>query len=228
MRDPVLFAHDIRKTFTEGRESVDVLRGASLALHAGEVATLEGPSGSGKSTLLCILGCVLTATSGRLVVGGEEIGPRTDLARVRRERLGFVFQQFNLIPALTAVENVAYPLRLGGVPKAAARTAALAALEQVELAHRADFLPRDLSGGQKQRVAIARALVTNPAVLLADEPTANLDAEVGRKVLDLFADLARRSGRALLVVTHDPRVRRICDRVLCMEDGILGEAQAAA
>jgi putative ABC transport system ATP-binding protein len=221
MNMPVLLAHDIRKTFTEGRERVDVLRGASLALSAGEVAMLEGPSGSGKSTLLCILGCVLTATSGRLVIAGEEIDTRTDLARVRREHLGFVFQQFNLLPALTAVENVAYPLRLRGVRKDRAEADALAALAQVELQDRARFYPRDLSGGQKQRVAIARALVTNPSVILADEPTANLDAEVGRKVLDLFADLARRGNRALLVVTHDPRVRRICDRAVRMEDGVL-------
>ena len=218
---PVLEAHAITKTFQEGRETVEVLRGASLTLRAGEVVALEGPSGSGKSTLLCILGCVLSPTSGHLVVGGEPIGPSTDLARVRRDRLGFVFQQFNLIPALSALDNVAYALRLKGLPKDHARREAAAALARVGLADRARFLPRDLSGGQKQRVAIARALVTMPPVLLADEPTANLDVSVGKVVLELFARLAREAGRALLIVTHDPKVRAICDRVLRIEDGLV-------
>jgi putative ABC transport system ATP-binding protein len=220
---PTLEAIDIRKTFTEGRTSVEVLKGAALTLRAGEVTALEGPSGSGKSTLLCILGCVLTATAGRLRIAGEDIGPKTDLARVRRDRLGFVFQQFNLSPALSARDNVAYALRLRGMDRSTARLAADAALAQVGLADRAGFLPRDLSGGQKQRVAIARAIVTQPALLLADEPTANLDAEVGRVVLELFARLARETGRALLIVTHDPKVRSICDRVLTIDDGVVCE-----
>ncbi len=225
---PTLEARDIRKTFTEGRSKVEVLKGASLTLRAGEVTALEGPSGSGKSTLLCILGCVLTPTSGTLRIAGEEVGRRTDLARVRRDRLGFVFQQFNLSPALNARDNVAYALRLRGVDRATARQAADHALEQVGLADRSGFLPRDLSGGQKQRVAIARALVTQPALLLADEPTANLDAEVGHKVLELFARLARDTGRALLIVTHDPKVRRICDRVLTIDDGVVGELDVSS
>lgn len=220
---PTLEALDIRKTFLEGRSHVEVLKGATLRLHPGEVVALEGPSGSGKSTLLCILGCVLTPSAGRLRIAGEEIGSRTDLARVRRDRLGFVFQQFNLSPALSARDNVAYALRLRGADRAMARRAADLALAQVGLADRAGFLPRDLSGGQKQRVAIARAIVTQPALLLADEPTANLDAEVGHKVLELFAALARDAGRALLIVTHDPRVRRICDRVLTIDDGTVEE-----
>ena len=218
-----LEATDIRKTFTEGRSSVEVLKGASLTLYPGEVTALEGPSGSGKSTLLCILGCVLTPTEGQLRIGGEAVGPRTDLARLRRERLGFVFQQFNLAPALSALDNVAYALRLRGMSRKDARKGAATALAQVGLDDRAAFLPRDLSGGQKQRVAIARALVTEPALLLADEPTANLDAEVGRVVLELFARLARDTGRALLIVTHDPKVRSICDRVLAIDDGVVQE-----
>ncbi len=219
MNRSVLEAHHIRKTFREGAETVEVLRGASLSLRAGEVAVLEGPSGSGKSTLLCILGCVLTADGGELAIAGHRVGQGTDLARLRRESLGFVFQQFNLLPSLSSLDNVAYPLRLRGASKAAARREAEGALERVGLRDRAGFLPRDLSGGQKQRVAIARAIVTKPPVLLADEPTANLDAEVGRVVLELFVELAREARGALLIVTHDPNVRSICDRAYRMESG---------
>jgi len=222
---PVLEARDIRKSFNEGREVVPVLNGASLALWSGSVTALEGPSGSGKSTLLSILGCMLSATSGELSIAGDRIGPDTDMARVRRERIGFVFQQFHLIPALSALDNVAYVLRLRGLSRQAASVEARAALAAVDLADRARFLPRELSGGQKQRVAIARALVGRPPVVLADEPTANLDAQVGAQVLSLFARLARELGVALLIVTHDPKVRSICDRVLHIEDGrVVGKA----
>jgi putative ABC transport system ATP-binding protein len=216
---PVLEARDIRKSFNEGREVVSVLNGASLALWPGSVTALEGPSGSGKSTLLSILGCMLSATSGELRIAGHRIGPETDMARIRRERIGFVFQQFHLIPALSALDNVAYVLRLRGVSRQAASVEARAALAAVDLEDRASFLPRELSGGQKQRVAIARALVGRAPVVLADEPTANLDAQVGAQVLSLFARLARELRVALLVVTHDPKVRSISDRVLGIEDG---------
>lgn len=212
-----LEARGITKTFDEGRESVEVLAGADLTLRSGEVTVLEGPSGSGKSTLLSILGCMLGPTAGNLRIGNTDIGPKTDLAKVRRENLGFVFQQFNLVAALSVVDNVAYPLRLRGVSTTLARQAALRALDDVALADRASFLPRELSGGQKQRVAIARAIVGKPQVLLADEPTANLDAQVGERVLGTFADLARRAEVALLIVTHDPRVRAFGDRVLRIE-----------
>lgn len=225
---PVLEARSIHKEFFEGRERVAVLRGATLSLFPGEVVALEGPSGSGKSTLLSILGCMLTPTSGTLAIGGEPIGPRTDSARVRRERIGFVFQQFHLLPALSALDNVAYVLRLRGVARDRARAEASAALAAVGLAERERFLPHELSGGQKQRVAIARALVGRPPVLLADEPTANLDATVGEQVLALFARLARERGSALLVVTHDARVRAICDRVLSLEAGTLAAHRQAA
>jgi len=218
-----LEATGLRKTFRERSESLEVLRGASLVLRNGEVAALEGPSGSGKSTLLCILGCILTADEGSLSIGGAPVDRRTDLARLRRDKIGFVFQQFNLLPALDAVENVAYPLRLAGVSRRDAIARANEALGIVGLGARARSLPRDLSGGQKQRVAIARALVTRPAVLLADEPTANLDADVGKIVLELFARLAREMGSALLIVTHDPKVRAICDRVLRIDAGTIAE-----
>jgi putative ABC transport system ATP-binding protein len=225
--DPALEARNIRKSFNEGRETVEVLRGATLTLWPGEVVALEGPSGSGKSTLLSILGCMLTPSSGELVVGGQTIERRTDCARVRRDRIGFVFQQFHLLPALTAVDNVAYVLRLRGMAKAAACAQARAALASVDLADRANFYPHELSGGQKQRVAIARALVGCPPVVLADEPTANLDLHVGEQVLALFARVARERGAALLVVTHDPKVRSVCDRVLTISAGAIAPATGA-
>jgi putative ABC transport system ATP-binding protein len=214
-------AEDVTKTFREGRETVSVLRGASLHLARGEVVTLEGPSGSGKTTLLSILGCLLGATGGRVEIAGESLDATRParLQAVRRRHIGFVFQQFNLFPALSALENVEYALNLKGVSGGAARSEARALLERVDMADRAGFLPRDLSGGQKQRVAIARALVASPSLILADEPTANLDSSVAGQVLDLFAELARREQRSLLIVTHDPRVRRVADRVLAISDG---------
>jgi putative ABC transport system ATP-binding protein len=216
-----LVAEDVTKTFKEGRETVTVLKGATLHLSPGEVLALEGPSGSGKTTLLSILGCLLSATSGRVEVAGKAVDATRParLQAVRRQHIGFVFQQFNLFPALSALENVEYALNLKGVDGASATEQARQLIERVGLADRARFLPRDLSGGQKQRVAIARALAAAPSVVLADEPTANLDASVATQVLDLFSELARSEGRSLLIVTHDPKVRRVADRVVCIEDG---------
>jgi putative ABC transport system ATP-binding protein len=216
-------AHDVTKVFREGRETVPVLRGISLEVGRGEVVSLEGPSGSGKTTLLSILGCILTPTSGEVMVDGELVDPRRPdrLPAIRRRSIGFVFQQFNLFPALTARENVEYALNIKGHRGREARRAAERALADVGLDDRRDFLPRDLSGGQKQRVAIARALAGEPQVLLADEPTANLDSQVGAQVLELFRDLAKRDRRALLVVTHDPKVRAVADRVVQIRDGRL-------
>jgi putative ABC transport system ATP-binding protein len=218
----VLLARDVTKVFQEGKSSsVAVLRGANLAMEAGEVVALEGPSGSGKTTFLSILGCILTPTSGLVVVDGTEVDPRrpAKLPEIRRRSIGFVFQQFNLFPALTALENVEYALNVKGVRGKAAREEASAMLDHVGLGDRKSFLPCDLSGGQKQRVAIARALVAHPAVILADEPTANLDSQVGAQILDLFRALAKKQGRALLIVTHDPKVRAISDRVVEIHDG---------
>ena len=219
----VLEAKEIRKSFNEGKEVVNVLNGVSLSLAPGEVTALEGPSGSGKTTLLSILGCILTPTSGELVIDGETVNSKKPnlLPAIRRRSIGFVFQQFNLFPALTAVENVEYALNIKGVRGPEARKEAETALEKVELTARSSFLPRDLSGGQKQRVAIARALAGNPKVLLADEPTANLDSQVGLQILELFRKLAKEENRALLIVTHDPKVRTISDRVVRIQDGRL-------
>jgi len=219
----VLEAAQIEKTFTEGRHQVTVLRGISLDVAAGEIVALEGPSGSGKTTLLSIVGCILSPTAGRVVINGDEIdmSRESSLRAARRSRIGFVFQQYNLFPSLTARENVEYSLNVRGWRGSAARNEAVRALSEVELSDRLDFLPRDLSGGQKQRVAIARALAGRPPLLLADEPTANLDSEVGGQILHLFQELARHNGTGVLIVTHDPRVRGIADRAIGIRDGLL-------
>ena len=219
----VLVARDVVKTFAEGRQTVEVLRGVSLEVAPGEVVSLEGPSGSGKTTLLSILGCILTPSSGRVAIEGEDVDPRRPerLVSIRKRSIGFVFQQFNLFPALTALENVEYALNVKGVKGRDARAEAERVLDAVGLADRREFLPRDLSGGQKQRVAIARALAGRPSVLLADEPTANLDSHVGTEVLTLFRDLAKRESTALVIVTHDPKVRAVSDRVVTIRDGLL-------
>jgi putative ABC transport system ATP-binding protein len=224
-----IVARDVVKTFREGRETVAVLRGVSLDVRRGEVVSLEGPSGSGKTTLLSILGCILTPSGGQVVIDGETVDPRRPerLPAIRRRSIGFVFQQFNLFPALTARENVEYALNIKGRRGRDARRLAELALGEVGLDDRRDFLPRDLSGGQKQRVAIARALAGSAPIILADEPTANLDSQVGSRVLDLFRTLAKRDGRALLVVTHDPKVRTIADRVVHIRDGRLADEAAA-
>ena len=221
----VLEGRDVTKVFREGSETVAVLNGASLSLGRGEIVALEGPSGSGKTTFLTILGCMLTPSSGRVRIEGREVDPtRPDLLPgYRRASIGFVFQQFNLFPALTAAENVEYALNLKGTKGVKARREAARLLEAVGLADRSRFLPRDLSGGQKQRVAIARALVGVAPVLLADEPTANLDTHVGTQILELFRGLAKQENRALLIVTHDPKVRVIADRVVRIRDGIIAD-----
>ena len=219
----VVQAVDITKTFREGRIEVPVLRGVSLALERGEVLSLEGPSGSGKTTLLSILGCILTPSSGTLVINGEPVQPDHPdrLAAIRKKHIGFVFQQFNLFPALTARENIEYSLNIRGRRGREAREEAERMLDEVGLGERKEFLPRDLSGGQKQRVAIARALVGNAPLILADEPTANLDSQTGEQVLALFRSLARDHDRALLIVTHDPKVRTVADRTLIIRDGLI-------
>jgi putative ABC transport system ATP-binding protein len=233
MNDRVLAVRDVTKLFDEGRQRVHVLRGITMDVAAGELVALEGPSGSGKTTLLSIMGCILTPTSGELLVAGRAVRSRDEatLREVRRQSIGFVFQQYNLFPALSALENVEYSLNVRGTGGRAAHAEAKRVLARVGVEDRLDFLPRDLSGGQKQRVAIARALAGSPPVLLADEPTANLDTATGGQILDLFQELAKREGRGVLVVTHDPKVRRVADRVVGIRDGRLadaGDEEAAA
>ncbi len=221
--EPVLAVHDVVKVFEEGQERVSVLKGVSLEVAAGEVLALEGPSGSGKTTLLSIMGCILTPTSGRVRVAGRDVDPTRAraLREVRRKSIGFVFQQYNLFPALSALENVEYALNVKGYRGRAAHAEAERALAQVGLGDRLHFLPRDLSGGQKQRVAIARALAGTPEVLLADEPTANLDTQVGTQILELFREVAKQGKKGLVIVTHDPKVRAVADRVVGIRDGRL-------
>jgi putative ABC transport system ATP-binding protein len=216
---------NVTKDFQEGRETISVLKGVSLTLRRGEITSLEGPSGSGKTTLLCILGCMLAPTSGRIRIEGQDVDPQrlAYLPEFRKRSIGFVFQQFNLFPALTAQENVEYALNIKGLRGRDARREADRALDAVGLASRRRALPRDLSGGEKQRVAIARALAGTAPILLADEPTANLDSHLGNQVLDLFRRLAKQEERALLIVTHDPKVRTIADRTVHIRDGCLLE-----
>jgi putative ABC transport system ATP-binding protein len=218
-----LSATDVVKSFSEGRQEIAVLHGVSLSVERGEIVALEGPSGSGKTTFLSILGCILTPTSGSVVIDGQRVDKMSSgrLAEVRKRSIGFVFQQYNLFPSLTARENVEYALNIKGMRGQAARQAAIAALEIVELGDRLDFLPRDLSGGQKQRVAIARAVASRPPILLADEPTANLDSQVGLQIMELFRNTAKQAEQGLVIVTHDPNVRRFADRVVRIRDGRL-------
>jgi putative ABC transport system ATP-binding protein len=223
MRDAVLAVDGVTKVFEEGSQRVEVLRGVSLDVQEGEVVALEGPSGSGKTTLLSIIGCILTPTTGEVSVAGRRVklDDPSSLRAVRRESIGFVFQQYNLFPALTALENVEYALNVKGAHGRTAHQEAHRVLERVGLGDRKGFLPRDLSGGQKQRVAIARALAGSPRVILADEPTANLDTAVGTQVLELFRTLAKDERKGLVIVTHDPKVRDVADRVVGIRDGRL-------
>ena len=219
----VLEATAVTKVFREGREEVSVLNGVDIALAAGEIVALEGPSGSGKTTFLSILGCILTPTSGRVVVDGEEIDARRPnrLPAIRKRSIGFIFQQYNLFPALTALENVEYALNIKGVKGRAARDQAEEALAAVDLVDRRRFLPRDLSGGQKQRVAIARALAGKPAVLLADEPTANLDSVTTHKIVDLMLDLNERRKVTFFFSTHDEKLMSRVARIVRIHDGLI-------
>jgi putative ABC transport system ATP-binding protein len=228
---PALQGLRLTKTYAQGEAAMRALDDVTLDLHAGELALLVGPSGSGKTTLLSILGCILRPTEGTLRVLGDEVTrfAERDLPAIRRDRIGFIFQAFNLFPTLTALQNVALALDLRGVPGRAARDRAGRLLEQVGLADKLGAYPADLSGGQKQRVAIARALAGDPPIILADEPTAALDSQSGRTVMDLLQRLARERGRAVAIVTHDNRMLGYGDRLVKMEDGrIVADQRQAA
>lgn len=222
---PVVELDTVVKTYSTGVIEVQALRGVSLRIDAGEYVAIIGPSGSGKSTLMHILGCLDVATSGRYLLDGtsvEELDER-ELARIRNERIGFVFQQFHLLPSLSAWRNVELPLCYAGVPKTVRKQRALAALEQVGLADRVEHRPNELSGGQQQRVAIARALVTEPSMILADEPTGNLDSHSSEEVLRLLNGL-HRTGRTIVLITHESEVAAVADRIIQVRDGrIVGD-----
>jgi len=213
----------LTKTYSEGEARVTALRGVDLDVHAGEIVMLMGPSGSGKTTLLSIMGCILTATSGSVRVSGREVVGlnQKQLPVIRLEHIGFVFQGFNLFPTLTAGENVELMLDLKGIRGVQAKNRSQALLEQVGLGEKYKSFPNDLSGGQKQRVAIARALAGDPQIILADEPTAALDSHTGRTVMQMMKDLAHKRDRAVVIVTHDPRVAEFADRTVHIEDGLV-------
>ena len=221
----ILEAEGLTKVYEEGGSRVDALRGVSLGLETGEIVLLEGPSGSGKTTLMSVAGCLLSPTSGRLSVEGRivDFASTEDMVRVRRESIGFIFQSFNLFPALTVLENVLYALQVRGRRTPEYEREARMILDQIGLGPRLDFIPAKLSGGEKQRVAIARALSGGSRIVFADEPTANLDSHVGLEVLEIFRKLAKEEGRAVLVATHDPAVRKVADWVLRIRDGQLIE-----
>ena len=222
----------LTKNYVEGSAGTLALRGVALDAHAGALRLMLGPSGSGKTTLLSIMGCILTATSGSVRVAGTEVTSlrEKELPAIRLQHIGFVFQGFNLFPTLTAGENVELMLDLKGVSATAAKKRAKELLEQVGLDAKYGAFPADLSGGQKQRVAIARALAGDPAIILADEPTAALDSHTGRNVMEMMSHLAHRRGRAVVIVTHDSRVLDFADRIVKIEDGAIArpsEAQPA-
>lgn len=217
-------ARSVEMTYYTGAEPYQVLQGVNLDIRRGDIELLMGPSGSGKTTLLSILAGILTPTAGNVRLLGQEITQmsRDRLAQFRLENIGFIFQGFNLFPALTAAENVEVALKVKGMRgKAARRRMARELLDQVKLLDKADQLPRDLSGGQKQRVAIARALTGDPQLIMADEPTASLDSHSGHAVIELLRQLAKENNRTVLIVTHDPRLIDVADRVVYLEDGKL-------
>jgi putative ABC transport system ATP-binding protein len=213
---------DVRKTYATGALEVEALRGVSLRIAQGEYVAVIGPSGSGKSTLMHIIGCLDLPTSGDYTLAGGRVTelPETHLAEIRNRRIGFVFQQFNLLPSMTALRNVELPLAYAGVAVTERRRRAVDSLTRVGLADRLDHKPGELSGGQQQRVAVARALVTDPALILADEPTGNLDSTASADVLGLFDEL-HAMGRTILLITHEAEVARRAGRSVLIRDGQL-------
>ncbi|HUM11240.1 MAG TPA: ABC transporter ATP-binding protein [Myxococcaceae bacterium] len=217
---PLIAVQNVTKVFRMGDVEVRALRGVSLEIAVGEFVAIRGPSGSGKSTLMNILGCLDRPTTGRYLLDGQDVAPldRDALARIRNRMLGFVFQSFNLLHRTSAIENVELPLLYAGVGRAERRRRAAEALERVGLGDRLDHTPNRLSGGQQQRVAIARALVSEPKVILADEPTGNLDSRTSVEVMALFQQLGR-SGITIVLVTHEPDIATFVGRVIVVRDG---------
>lgn len=218
----VIELQGIRKSYFMGRQELEVLKGITLNIQRNEYVALMGPSGSGKSTLMNILGCLDSPSAGTYILNGHDVSTMADndLAEVRNKEIGFVFQQFNLLPRLTALENVALPLVYAGIPKKTRQEMALEVLRKVDLTERSHHRPNELSGGQCQRVAIARALVNNPSIILADEPTGNLDSKTSHEIMELFNQI-HADGNSVVLVTHEEDISNFARRVIRLRDGVL-------
>lgn len=224
MEDWVIQANDLRKVYKMGEVEVHALRGANVKIRRGEIVSIMGPSGSGKSTLMNILGCLDRPSGGQYILDNEDVSHLNSdqLAVIRNRKVGFVFQSFNLLPRATALSNVELPLRYAGITRGRAERAKQA-LEAVGLGDRLHHRPTELSGGQQQRVAIARALINDPAIIMADEPTGNLDSKSGKEIMDLLLRLNRERGTTVIIVTHDPTVAEQTERIIRLHDGLVVE-----
>lgn len=222
MQAPLIRLEDLYKDYYLGQQAIPVLKGISLAISKNEYVALMGPSGSGKSTLMNILGCLDSPTAGQYILNGQEVSKMKDddLATIRNKEIGFVFQQFNLLPRLTAVENVSLPLVYAGVPRKQRTEIAMSMLEKVGLADRSHHKPNEISGGQGQRVAIARALVNNPSLILADEPTGNLDTKTSIEIMDIFSQI-QAAGNTVVLVTHEEDIANHAHRIVRLRDGLI-------
>ena len=218
----VIHLQEIRKSYFMGRQELEVLKGITIDINRNEYVALMGPSGSGKSTLMNILGCLDSPTSGTYILNGHDVStmPDNELADIRNMEIGFVFQQFNLLPRLTAMENVALPLVYAGIPKKQRNEMAMEVLRKVDLTDRSHHRPNEMSGGQCQRVAIARALVNNPSIILADEPTGNLDSKTSHEIMDIFNKI-HADGNSVVLVTHEDDISKFAHRIIRLKDGIL-------
>jgi putative ABC transport system ATP-binding protein len=219
---PIIHLDKIRKSYFMGKQEVSVLKGINLDINKNEYVALMGPSGSGKSTLMNILGCLDSPTGGRYILNSQDVSKMMDdsLAEVRNKEIGFVFQQFNLLPRLTALENVALPLVYAGIPKKQRNEMAMDVIKKVGLEERSHHKPNELSGGQNQRVAIARALVNNPSIILADEPTGNLDTKTSIEIMDIFGAI-QASGNTVVLVTHEEDIANHAHRIVRLRDGVI-------
>ncbi|MEY2670116.1 MAG: hypothetical protein RLZZ479_1422 [Bacteroidota bacterium] len=222
MANPLIKISNIKRDFVLGNEIVYVLKGIDLQINKGEYVALMGPSGSGKSTLMNLLGCLDTPTSGTYILNGKDVSQMKDdeLAEIRNKEIGFVFQTFNLLPRTTALDNVALPMIYAGYSKSERNERATEVLKQVNLADRMDHQPNQLSGGQRQRVAVARALVNKPSIILADEPTGNLDSKTSVEIMKLFGDI-HASGNTVILVTHEEEIAAYANRIIRLRDGLI-------
>lgn len=219
----ILDVRDLTKAFLMGQESVQALKGINFSVTAGEFVSITGQSGSGKSTLMNLIGCLDVPTSGSYFINSQDVAQMDadQLASIRNKKIGFVFQKFHLLPDMTALDNVALPALYAGVKEEAARKLAYEKLKIVELEHRVDHYPYQLSGGQQQRVAIARALINNPSIILADEPTGNLDSKTGQAIMNLFKHLNEQDNVTIIMVTHEPDIAQLTKRIITLIDGLI-------